>query len=259
MLDAAKLSTELRRRGYSYEDAMRYLRGPRAFDLADAYTLYAPWDAPVRDGLEDLRVLKADRGVSEKFPRPAWTALDVDRGSVVMVSPLKSWTREDDMEICWGDDPHAASCGRLRDGAWERLLAGTSFRQRLFALNLSGWWDPPASARAIKEWLKVPIVIDSADPFHDIDLVASSASESEWWTPWKLDQIEGVDASVDGAHQRVTIRSGGEHHGIMRWLRVTDADHARTLVLPQYLETLPEEEAVRVALRTAGGLQGFLR
>jgi hypothetical protein len=101
------------------------------------------------------------------------------------------------------------------------------------------------------------VVIDSAEPYRAIDSVVPSVSDDAWSKPWKLDSLEGVDASVDAAHGRAEIRSTGGKRGVMRWVRET-GPNARSLVLPQWIETRPDEESVRIALRHRGLLNQFV-
>jgi hypothetical protein len=108
-----------------------------------------------------------------------------------------------------------------------------------------------------RQWLKMPIMVDGADAYREIDMVTASESSPGWWPDWTLEGVDGVTASVDVKQGRVMIQSNGPRRGVIRWTRLTDAVHAKTLVPPQYIETTAQEDAVRQALRDPGALRRF--
>jgi len=254
--DSQQLSRAFGELGLSYADALRYLRGPYSFDLASAGVLWSPWDAPIRHGLDDLRVLKVPEAAVDAIA-PGWKAVRLGEGSVGILGPIHSWLRQDEMRYCAGrpgDDVRSATCRPFSDAVWRRLEGANTFIERMDDLQqaMSIWWPAPTppSHTFRQEWLEIPIEITGDDAFRELELVDSASGNATRWPRWWVESIDGVGADTSPDGQRVKIWSGSRRKGSIRWTRNLIENGPPWQAGPGYVELRPGEEGLARWLQT---------
>lgn len=185
---------------------------------------------------DTLRVLEVDAKDADRLPE-GWQSVELSRGKKAILGPLDGWVRDDRVRICVGS--RKTACHDVRapaDGRRESLAAWALPRL-----------DEGPIARRDRVTFALPIRITGSDTERMVQL--TMFARGRWW----IDRITGVDHEIAPDRQRATLRASGSRTGSIVF--GYDGSYGDRPYLPSYLETRPEEGAIRSVLH----LPPFLR